>query len=349
MSVILHIGQPKTGTTAIQNALVAQRDLLIKHGTLYPSPKHIPYVHHFLPVLIEDPDKIAQHTLNRMGFSPTVCKGMAREELALVRQQVDAVQPKQIILSSESMFRSFSTAKFDHLKQLLADLGDEVRVVAYLRNPADHYMSRAQQQLRNRAEIVSPDPNRTIGPLTAYRAAFGDAFECRVYDRKVLRDGDVIRDFWDYAGLDPNLMPSNADSDNSSISAEAMSVFLRINPPTDAKTPDEAKEHSRRRRAVLQADADLPGATKPRLRPEIRDYIIRSNTELLQQRDEFGLVFPGLDYSIVGQNVPTQTPTFSRIEELCELDPARRDALEARVRAELAPSWRHRLRQLVAH
>ena len=347
VSVLLHIGQPKTGTTAIQNALLAQREQLIEHGTLYPTPKHIPYVHHFLPVLIEDPDKIAQHTLNRMGFDPMACKAMAQDELALVRRQVDEARPRQIILSSESMFRNFSPAKFDHLKRILAELGDEVRVVAYLRNPADHYMSRAQQQLRIRAEIVRPDPNRTIGPLTAYRAAFGEAFECRVYDRKTLTDGDVIRDFWDCAGLDPALMPPETSGDNSSISAEAMSVFLRINPPTDARTPDEAREHSRRRRAVLEADAELPGATKPRLRPEVRDYIIRANTELLQQRDEFGLVFPGIDYSVVGKGVPSQTPAFSRVEELCDLDPIRRDALEAKVRATLAPSWRKRLHKFV--
>ena len=347
-SVILHIGQPKTGSTAIQNALVAQRDALIGQGTLYPAPKHIPYVHHFLPVLIEDPDKIAQHTLNRMGFDPLVCKAWAKEELDLIREQIQRARPERIILSSESLFRSFTTAKFDHLKQILSEFAAEVRVVAYLRNPADHYLSRAQQQLRNRAEIVRPEPNRTIGPLTAYRAAFGEAFECRVYDRKVLADGDVIRDFWDVAGLDPALMPTVTDSDNSSISAEAMSVFLRINPPRDARTPEEAKEHSRRRRAVLEADADLPGATKPRLRPAIRDYLIRANTELLQQRDEFGLVFPGVDYSIVGQDMPPETPAFSRVDELCDLDPARRDALEAKVMATLAPSWRQRLRRLVA-
>ena len=36
-AVLLHIGPYKTGSTAIQQALFDQRDVLAEHGVLYPG------------------------------------------------------------------------------------------------------------------------------------------------------------------------------------------------------------------------------------------------------------------------------------------------------------------------
>lgn len=91
--------------------------------------------------------------------------------------------------------------------------------------------------------LLLEEPNELMPWFSIFGSGcgrFGEAFKCRVYDRKVLTDGDVIRDFWDVAGLDPALILSVTDSDNFSISAETVSVFLRI-PPRDARTPEEAK------------------------------------------------------------------------------------------------------------
>jgi len=39
-SVLLHVGLPKTGTTALQNAAANQRAALLEHGVRYPGDRH---------------------------------------------------------------------------------------------------------------------------------------------------------------------------------------------------------------------------------------------------------------------------------------------------------------------
>jgi hypothetical protein len=61
------------------------------------------------------------------------------------------------------------------------------------------------------------------------------------------------------------------------------------------------------------------------------------STEIVWLRDRHGLRFSDIDYDIVGKNVPDEAPEIRDVEQLCDLDQVRRDALEAKVRDGLKP------------
>jgi hypothetical protein len=83
--------------------------------------------------------------------------------------------------------------------------------------------------------------------------------------------------------------------------------------------------------ALRQADR-ATGAARPRLRSEIADFIDYSLSDLLQLRDEYGIVFPRLDYRRLERRwfpwLPRPPRLPRRLEEIVVIDPAvRRDLL----------------------
>jgi hypothetical protein len=63
------------------------------------------------------------------------------------------------------------------------------------------------------------------------------------------------------------------------------------------------------------------------------------STEIVWLRDRHGLRFSDIDYDIVGKDIPGEAPNIHSVEQLCDFDQARRNALEAAVREKLAPRF----------
>jgi hypothetical protein len=91
--------------------------------------------------------------------------------------------------------------------------------------------------------------------------------------------------------------------------------------------------------AIRAADDYVGGDMRPRLLGPVRDEIDRASDDILWLRDVHGIVFDGIDYAAV---VPPARPVretkrrAKRIEEICVVDPVRREKVLMRAMHSLA-------------
>lgn len=236
------------------------------------------------------------------------------------------------------MFKVLQPKSGTNLAGRLNEIGyEDLEIPAYIRNPAERYISVVQERLKTISHIMPPEPLYAVEILRAYQARFGSALKVRAYDRKTLDKGDVVEDFCNWTGLNlPNLRPDQRNS-NTSMSAEAMSVLSR-RPKRDLFADlSQLKGNRHMLRVLTQLDRDVPGATKPQLKPEAAENIIRLSAELPMLRDEFGISFPDVDYALAGTLQYDKKPVPD-LSHICEFDAERRDLIEARLNEELSAS-----------
>ncbi len=111
--------------------------------------------------------------------------------------------------------------------------------------------------------------------------------------------------------------------------------MLELSPNRLATNQDELALKRLRFKAVLLADKDLEMPTKPKLKPEIADYIVRVSPDLLELRDAYGLEFSDVDYSLVGTASHHERPEITQINQICEIDRERQKLLKMKAEANL--------------
>jgi hypothetical protein len=350
MTIVLHIGMPKTGSTMLQNCFGASRSVLGAHGVLYPeNPPGCPFNNHRILIfgfvgfkdLPRHVRKHARYTAASLGPDYT-------EFLAHVRAQIAAMRPACIVLSSETLYRRLQPAGQASLLSAMAALGAEsgtVRVAVYLRRPSEYYLSALQQHLKSAHAITPPRVTASLKTLDSYAATFGAAaLAPRVYDRRLLADGDIIADFLaahlPEAGIAPGALTRPAHG-NESVSGEAMDILRAFRLAFHAGADNvHARDGAALLHTLRRIDAAL-GAPRPRLLPEIAEAIDYARTDALVLRDRFGLIFPDIDYDRlaragVAARLQAQLRGLReprRLEEVIAIDPALRRAMLDRLAA----------------
>jgi hypothetical protein len=228
-SLLLHIGPPKTGSTAIQQTLHESRDALAGHGVLYPGTRR----------------RARSASSAVLGTGPAV--GRERPRIELWHALVDEIRQTdlpRVCLSHEN----FSRADDDAADRILGDLGAERTHVVYVARRLDKVLPSHWQEHVKAWRTISyedylhrmlddPPAARTIWPPHDV-AAVVDRWAARVgHDRMTILVADeqdrglVPRTFEELLGLPAGmLVPSNRRS-NTSLSyteAEAMRAVNRM-------------------------------------------------------------------------------------------------------------------------
>lgn len=332
MKIIVHIGMPKTGSTALQDCLQASRAQLAECGLLYPrNPRGCRFNNHrLLAAQVLAFKNLPRHMTRRTGYTPANIDAKVREFLATLHRQIAIERPDGLILSAESLFRRLPPARYRDLRRTYRALGTERQFVAYLRKPSEQYLSLLQQDLRAAAGVRRPDPPEYRKVLKSYMACFGRAaVAARLFDRAHLERGDIVADFCTHAlagfGLDPAKL-NTAGRPNQTLSAESMDILARYwgdFPAGPADADARAREATGLRHALIAAER-RHGAPRPRLQPGIAERIDYASRDLVWVRDRFGVVFPGLDYDRLAA-APAADPAPSpasdwRLEDLVCID-----------------------------
>ncbi|HSF64195.1 MAG TPA: hypothetical protein VLA78_07395, partial [Paracoccaceae bacterium] len=138
--LILHIGQPKTGTSALQSVLSANRAQLLSVGVLYPtqarprSPKHAlagPYLM----------GRASYSVQRRTGKKGAALDALSTDYWTALRAEIRSTPHETLILSSECFFNRPMHSQ-PGLRERLSEVCDSVEVVAYLRSPAARFLSK---------------------------------------------------------------------------------------------------------------------------------------------------------------------------------------------------------------
>lgn len=341
--LIFHIGHPKTGTTALQTVLSANSEFLLRHGVLYPTRCDPGYHKHglALPWLTGSDNPML---LRRTGVDGAALLGVSRAYWEKLRDEVAANPHRLLVLSCESFF---SVPRHGEFGARLGDVCDSVKVVAYLRSPAERALSQLNQNIRMLRPFRLPPAEYYRPVLQAYDEQGFDDLALNVFDRRLLRDGDIVSDFTaKYLPADmPRPVSEGVGRANDSISTEALVLMAEL--PERWNLAQHKADYQRRRKAEVilrRADAAVGGNRRPALRPEVRAALVARSVDLPWLRDEHGIVFPDVNYDSIGAKGFVDLASLHRVEDFCAVDSGRLAALRRMTEAPLAKVYGGRLR-----
>ena len=203
-TVYLHVGMPKTATTALQNFLPLNNKLLNTMGFDYPDmPFHFEGVSpvrngHFLTFW------------NSRKKHPEWSKGIELIEKSFKKHP-------NVILSDESLWSRQRIEKFWHnIKRVFKKMGVSIKVIVYLRRQDEQLESHWNQKVKNSPVSLPTSfddylsgggyaymPFEYDKALDRIAARIGkDNLIVRVYDRRRFVGGTIFSDFLNALGLE---------------------------------------------------------------------------------------------------------------------------------------------------
>jgi len=336
MRIILHMGQGKTGTTALQHMLAAARGALAERGVLYPEMAPGAVAHHLLIALCEGPDRLPPHVALPFGGAEATRRA-ALEGLARIGAEAARTKPDLIVLSSETLVFGTTAEGKVRLARLLASLTGDIRPVLYLREPAGLYLARLQERAKVAATPLPPGPQPIRAALEDTEAAFGRPPELGAYDPAALAGGDIVTDFaarFLPGRIDPALLPPRRL--NQGLSAEATLLMARFRALVAPGRDWQADPRGTRLISLIsRIEAAQGGGQRARLVPGLAAAIRRASVDYLWLRDRFGLSFPEIDYRAIDGAALPESLGHAPIKALIKIDDARYGALLLRLVAAL--------------
>jgi len=238
---ILHIGFEKTGTTAIQFAMDANRAALFEAGHFMPTCFGGPSMPALAAYAAAD-DRIDDMRTQFGATSPDKVRAFrVRMVEAFTRELkgVDTGALEVLHLSNEHCHtRLRGTADVKRLRDFLAPYAERFQIVAYLRRQDRLCTSLYSTELKiggTEPFAFPQDADATAiyrydEILGWWEEVFGsDAMTVRLYDRKALIGGDILDDYCAAVGLDRTLLSAPGTRSNPSINAGAFAFLRRFN------------------------------------------------------------------------------------------------------------------------
>lgn len=217
--IIIHLGDTKTGSTAIQSCLVDGGYELPVGRIVYPARfNHIPLAHS----LSDRPARAHEKKFLAYRFAKIVA--------AFATSNADWG-----IISAE-VFEFTSPVRLkEALDKYLPGYKGRIRLVAYVRPHHSKVVSDFAEQIKmtgqpQTMEVLFKRRLRN-GQLSyhkrfsEWRAVFGDAFTLRPFVREHLLQGDVVADFLSFVTGSPDVTVTKVPQLNASLSVKSLSML----------------------------------------------------------------------------------------------------------------------------
>jgi hypothetical protein len=337
MKVTIHLGPAKTGSTALQKTLAANRRFLAKNGILYPETLKEPmarnFNHNILCTGAANP--CVMSPLTRRYYETVGESAISRfqREAEYIRQQVRKQRPAQVIISGEHLFRRLSDLGPAIWDNIFSDEEIAIDAIAYVRNPAKRFVSLAQQRLLNSAHLPS-SPARMRPILAEWENYFPHAMRIKCFDGIIADHQDLTQEF--LATVAPELDISGLVSQhaNESMSAEAMVILQEYRAAHHAENenvrPADVRRLIRRLKKIGERGDKAP---RPGLRPEIERGVysaLASDIDWIANHFEVDLS-PCLDRAKIDENSDFDLRQIRTVRQLCEVDEARVERVRAKL------------------
>jgi hypothetical protein len=335
--LLLHIGQPKAGSTALQSFFAKNRRTLSRHGILYPTVRFGGIEHGTLSSLVFEPNRWPRQIRHRERIpwrKPQVEGKQLVRDLGDISRRSDI---DTVVVSTEYLFRQLNEENAKILREDVVAHFSDVLAVAYIREPADRYLSLCLQSVRHSASIPNPGSGHFRKILESWQETM--PLKVRAYDRDLLSGGDVILDFME------NFLPEvprdeldfNPPRSNPALSPEVCAILQQYRREIYPDQDNVIRSDGIRLADTLSRIAESEGClNRAQLYPCIQDYIhSKLADELVWLRDTYGIQFSKLAQPM---QVQRKRPSVRNIEDICFVD----DAVQTRI-AMLA--WRHYLQR----
>jgi hypothetical protein len=204
-SCYVHIGIPRTGSTAIEKFLYENRQILLDRGILYPEVNLRGYGHHDLAYLLSGgyPEWAIPQPRNLDDLATDLC-------------HASAAHSGDILISSENFYLFPAIVRLQELlTKTGASSGRRVVIIVYVRRQDEAQESWYSQTVKAQGETCKIDESidrwRYLwdyrARLAEWAAAFGAAnLVVRPYETTQFRGGSLITDFLACIGVDPTGM-----------------------------------------------------------------------------------------------------------------------------------------------
>ena len=358
MTIILHIGGSKTGSTSIQAALVNHVCTLKRYGLKLPKKTVRPGDGKKVKINFRS----LFHSVHRGGCPRgdrnrfTDYKDYRRYQEAHSRVlqaflQAQAQRLRHVVVSDEYLF-GFDHESVARLASYLASSGyGDVRVIVYLRDPVSLFLSLAQQRLKADHRLANPYAwsypyGRYLDP---WFKIFPGAVEVRLFQRADLTGGSVVSDFAAcverilHLQVNELSVLNSGTEVNQSLSAEGMALLYQYQKTFHRHeagrfTPDGKCLVG----ALINAGQKLE-LERPILRTEIKEVILQRHChELLSLAAAYNLYFESVDYSDLssraglGSAEVVHPGEMSVQDLLCNLDSSLADLFKLQCLKELS-------------
>jgi hypothetical protein len=223
-SCLLHIGAPKTGSSALQKFLACNRDALTRLGWEYPDVSLRGFGHHDLAFLVA-------------GGYPEWALTQERTYDELLRDLKSSVaESSKIIMSSENFYLFPNPQGVARMLEQATFPRETVKVVIYVRRQDDAHVSWYNQVVKAQGYTGTIDDciaeNRELWDYAARLEAWSEVFGrnnliVRPYQSKDLVEGDIMLDFLRLAGLSREVFDYPEETVNTRINRDILE-FQRI-------------------------------------------------------------------------------------------------------------------------
>jgi hypothetical protein len=238
MTIFVHIGTEKTGTTYIQNFLSDNRAELLKQGYFFPkSPGK------------ENHTKLAAYAQDDNTFDDLrgFMKTRQKREVAKFRKtfekqlltEIKECPTRNIIFSGEHCSsRLLTVREISKLKELFGQLNQNIKIVVYLRRQDQFLLSTYSTWIKSGAtgKLKLPSQQRTRDRydfavlLSRWAGVFGVSnLIVRPYGKDSFFGGDLLHDFAHCLGFEINHHFAKPSKMNQSLDAEVLEFLRNLN------------------------------------------------------------------------------------------------------------------------
>lgn len=238
MKAFLHIGNPKTGTTTIQDFLTKNRQQLLEDGYYYPtSPGSLNQIK--LPIFAMKNTRIQDiHRLCGLTKPEQVIKFQSQFQKKL-EKELNAINSKAVIFSSEHCSsRLIFLEEIERLKKLLNHYFEEIEIIIYLRRQDKYLVSLYSTAIMGGVTTPLYLPSKDViknrynyyNILKKWEAVFGkSAIKVRVFEREQLLNRDLLEDFMDALGIRLDTRYQFSSNLNQSLDIFSLEYLRMIN------------------------------------------------------------------------------------------------------------------------